>query len=101
MKSSLELDITATARRDIRAILRHSRRVWGEEQRREYAERLDSAMLQLTEFPLLGSVRNEILEGLRAFVVGQHLILHQVDDQTVRVIRVLHKRMDVAGKLGG
>jgi toxin ParE1/3/4 len=48
----------------------------------------------LTQFPDLGQRKDDISPGLRARPVGQHMISYRVTDEVIRVLRVLHVRMD-------
>jgi toxin ParE1/3/4 len=94
MTSSLRLYLTPTAKKDFRAILRYTRKTWGERQRAIYARRLTEAMDELTRYPDLGEAREDIPAGMRAKSVAQHVIFYRIDDQMLIVIRILHSRMD-------
>jgi toxin ParE1/3/4 len=50
---------------------------------------------QLREFPLIGPPRPRLAAGVRAAVVGTHLVLYKVDDEAVIVLRIIDGRMDV------
>jgi toxin ParE1/3/4 len=99
MTSSLRLDLTADARADFRSILRYTRKTWGADQRKKYADRLDAAMEQLTRFPHLGESRDDLPVGMHACPVEQHVIDYRADEHAVIVIRLLHIRMDTRGQL--
>ena len=45
--------------------------------------------------PFLGKSRGEIASGVRSFVVQQHVILYRVEKDSVRVLRLVHSRMDI------
>lgn len=97
--SSRRLDFTDDARSDLRSILRYGRRTWGERQGRSYTEQLNSAVQDLTRFPELGQIRDDLAPGLRSWVVQQHVVYYRADDQAVTVIRVLHGTMDAGAHL--
>lgn len=99
MTSSLDLIVTEPAQDDILATLRHSMMIWGESQAEVYAYRLNTALRELADFPLLGVARDDLSPGLRSLQVGQHVILYRADERNVVIIRVLHKRMDLATHL--
>lgn len=44
----------------------------------------------------------ELRKGYRRTKVGSHLIFHRLDDKAdaMEIIRVLHERMDIEGRLG-
>lgn len=58
------------------------------------AERLLDACDNLARFPELGSQRDELVRGLRAFVVGNHVIYYRRTSQAIRVERILHAARD-------
>lgn len=99
MTSNLKLDYTAEARKDLRAILRYTRKVWGDRQRDIYARRLTGAIEELTRYPYMGEERDDIPAEMRAKPVEQHVIFYRVDDQAVTIIRLLHTKMDAATRL--
>ena len=94
MKSNLSLDLTDEARRDFRAILRYTRKLWGDHQRNRYAAQLDDELNRLTLFPLLGEARDELALGMRSRVVAEHVIYYRIDAETITVRRILHQSME-------
>lgn len=55
-------------------------------------------MRRLTAYPNLGRARDDMASGLRAHPTGEHIIYYRVDEQTVTITRVLHRRIDAAGQ---
>src|SRR5262245_51750682 len=96
MLSNRSLRIAPAARRDIRLILRNTLQRWGADQRDAYRERLNDALLELTRFPEMGRARDEVSQGLRSQIVGEHVVYYRVSEQFVRILRIVHPRMDVA-----
>lgn len=47
----------------------------------------------------IGTSRDELLEGLRSFVVSPYVLFFRYTDSTVEIIRVLHERQDVGDAL--
>lgn len=92
--SSLELDFTADAQRDVRSILRYTRSTWGVRQRDIYARQIRTALDQLTQFPELGEQHDFLPADVRARRVGQHVISYQLQREVISVVRVLHSRMN-------
>jgi toxin ParE1/3/4 len=86
--------LTRPARRDFRDILSYGRQRHGPEQEVRYVEAIDRALLLLGENPLLGRARDDLRPGLRGLPVEQHLIVYEVRRGVVRVLRILHQRMD-------
>jgi len=68
------------AKADLIGIWRKTRETWGETQADCYLELIDETIARIAQFPEIGSPRDHIRQGYR-------------------IVRVLHERMDVDGKL--
>lgn len=90
-----QLVISPDADQDLSDALLYSQQRWGRSRRTAYEADLFSAMRTLTRFPHLGRSRADILPNLRSHPVGEHVILYEVDEQTVTILRILHARMDI------
>ncbi len=66
-----------------------------------YEAELAAAFTMLGEHPLIGRARDDLRPGCRSFPVGRHIIYYVARGQTVRIIRILHGRMDARRALGG
>jgi len=64
-------------------------------------ERIEAAEDRLGEFPQIGQARPEIRPDLRRWPVGAYLVFYRVDDEDVRIVRVVHGARDLAGLFGG
>jgi toxin ParE1/3/4 len=73
---------------------------WGNQQRRAYMAKLEKALQDLAELPHLGRSRDELGDGLRSYLVGEHVIYYRVDPGELTVLRVLHRKMDASATLG-
>src|SRR5262245_30503889 len=93
-RSSRKLEFTEDAELDLRSLLRYTNATWGPEQRDRYSDRLMGAVRDLLKHPHLGSARDDFAHGLRTLRVGQHVIFYRVFAQSIRVIRILHVKMD-------
>jgi toxin ParE1/3/4 len=98
---SYRLDFSRQARNDLRDILHHSLERWGQEQQERYSAELERGIAVLLDHPGIGRAREDIAPGYRSHPVGQHVILYVVHRRTVRIIRILHSRMDLRRALGG
>jgi len=79
---------------DLRAIARHTERQWGRDQRNRYLRELDRCFHQLADHPRLGPPREDIRSGYRQHRHASHVIFCQLSrDETVDIIRILHKHM--------
>ncbi|MCZ6673935.1 MAG: type II toxin-antitoxin system RelE/ParE family toxin [Verrucomicrobia bacterium] len=71
----------------------------GPEQEDIYLELLHTAFMALSKNPNLGRVYAEVYPGLRGYLAGRHIILYQVSDVAVEIVRVLHHSMDLDSQL--
>ncbi|WP_217266962.1 type II toxin-antitoxin system RelE/ParE family toxin, partial [Vibrio cholerae] len=84
------------AKADLRDIALFTQQRWGKEQRNVYLKQFDDSFWLLAENPDIGKSCDEIREGCRKFPQGSHVIFYQqIGSQQIRVIRILHKSMDV------
>jgi len=69
----------------------------GKAQRNAYLKQFDDSFWLLAENPDIGKTCDEIRAGYRKFPQGSHVIFYQqTGNQQIRVIRILHKSMDVS-----
>jgi toxin ParE1/3/4 len=97
----LPIELTAPARRDLRAILLYTLRQWGAAQQQRYATALDQALAAIGDNPEIGRARDDLRPGYRACLVDQHLIIYRITHNAVIVLRVLHARADARRALRG
>jgi len=112
----VKLRITGPARRDLVAIMRHSREQFGREAQLRYERLLNSAIRELAVDPRRPGAR--VFEGATRRVwlyharhagqrlpatdqVGRprHILVFEVADDVVRILRVLHDAMDLPQRL--
>lgn len=88
--------LTQKAKSDLKDIAIFTSRRWGREQRNVYLKQFDDSFWLLAENPDVGKACSEIREGYRKFPQGSHVIFYQqIGSQSIRIIRILHKSMDV------
>jgi len=91
--------LTNKAKDDLLSIGRFTLKHWGEIQRNFYLKQLDHCFSQITENSMLGMGCEFIAEGYRKLPQGSHVIFYKQNQAgTVKIIRVLHKSMDVESK---
>ena len=87
--------LSPEAELDILKIGRTSQQNWGILQRDRYLSALDEAFQRLADTPAIGRRRNEIIQGLRCWPCGAHVIFYQADNASLFIVRVIHQRRDV------
>ncbi|WP_086479040.1 type II toxin-antitoxin system RelE/ParE family toxin [Oceanospirillum sanctuarii] len=93
--------LTVAAKTDLREIALFTQRRWGKEQLNAYLKQFDDSFWLLAENPDIGKTCDEIRAGYRKFPQGSHVIFYQqTGNQQIRVIRILHKSMDVSSMVG-
>ena len=91
--------VSRKARDDLLEIGRFTQKEWGTIQRNRYLKQLDDCFKQISENPELGIAIDFITDGYRKFPQGSHLIFYKLSaENTVEIIRILHKSMDVESK---
>jgi toxin ParE1/3/4 len=82
------------ARQDLKQIWRYSFKEWGEAQADKYFAEIEAGILKLQAHPHLGKSREDLRAGYYALRVNQHVIYYMLTPSSIRIVRVLHARMD-------
>jgi len=94
--------LTKAAKLDLKKVARFTQDEWGKDQRNFYIKQFDDAFHMLAQTPLAGKSCDDIRSGYKKFPVGSHLIFYtEGKNSKLRIIRILHKRMDVELNLRG
>lgn len=59
-------------------------------------DRIDAALIMLSENPLAGRARPELGSGIRSFVVGQYVLIYAATGGGVELYRVRHGARDMS-----
>lgn len=95
-----DFELSKKAKADLRSIAAYTQRKWGANQRRIYLRQFDDTFHVLADSPDLGASCDHIKKGYRKFPLSSHLIFYRISSsKKIKVIRVLHKRMDVDSNL--
>jgi len=84
---------------DLRKIGRYTQGRWGRQQRNLYLKKLDESFNMIAREPEIGTPCDYLREGYRKYYVNRHLIYYALNRDRVKIIRVLHQRMDVDSHL--
>lgn len=89
--------LTQAALEDLKTIAAYTQQKWGKSQRRVYAQQFDNAFHLLADNQETGITCDYVRNGYRKFPNGSHVIFYRsVADDEIQIVRILHKRMDVA-----
>jgi toxin ParE1/3/4 len=89
-----QLVIASAAKTDLKDIYQYGLRQWGQIQSESYLENIKEQLWTLTEQPLIGIDRSELLSGARSLPIESHTLFYRVKPDTLEIIRVLHGRQD-------
>lgn len=92
--------ISRSAARDLFEIGRYTVREWGENQADIYLSALETRFQWLASNKPLWRKRPDIQENLSSYQHDRHIIICTERGECLRIVRVLHERMDVAGRIG-
>lgn len=94
-------ELTLAAKADLRDIAMFTQRRWGVKPRNIYLKQIDESFWLLAENPDIGSTCDEIRAGYRTFPQGCQVIFYQqIGSHHMKVIRILHKSIDVNPTFG-
>lgn len=86
--------IAPAAKADLKDIYQYGLRQWGQKQSDNYLEGIKEQFWVLTEQPLIGVERPDLLPNMRSLPIESHTLFYSVTSNTVEIIRVLHGRQD-------
>ena len=92
--TSHQLVIAPAAKNDLKEIYQYGLRQWGQSQSESYLSTIKKQFWLLTQQPLMGTERNELLPEARSLPIESHTLFYRVTANTVEIIRVLHGRQD-------
>lgn len=95
MPSDRNLRFSYDAEDDLIDILEYTIQTWNEDRAESYRTIIYRACRELAEFPSLGRRRDDLGEGVRTYVVGQHVIIYRVSETELIVSRIIHVRRDI------
>lgn len=81
---------------DLGQIWDYSARQWGVDQADRYVKLLARAFDDIATQRIVGRPTDDVRRGYRRWPVGSHVVYYRADGGIAVIIRILHKRMDVA-----
>lgn len=92
--ASHQLVIAPAAKNDLKDIYQYGLRQWGQAQSESYLSTIKNQFWLLTQQPLTGTERPELLPDTRSLPIESHTLFYRVTANRVEIIRVLHGRQD-------
>ena len=92
--ASHQLVIAPAAKNDLKDIYQYGLRQWGQAQSESYLSTIKNQFWLLTQQPLMGTERPELLPDTRSLPIESHTPFFRVTVNRVEIIRVLHGRQD-------
>jgi toxin ParE1/3/4 len=89
-----QLVIAPAAKTDLKDIYQYGLRQWGQAQSDRYLENIKAQFWSITEQPLMGAERSDLLLGARSMPIESRTLFYRFTTDTVEIIRVLHGRQD-------
>jgi toxin ParE1/3/4 len=89
-----QLVIAPAAKNDLKDIYQYGLRQWGQSQSESYLSTIKKQLWLLTQQPLMGTERPELLPNTRSLPIESHTLFYRVAVNRVEIIRVLHGRQD-------
>ena len=90
-----QLRLTPKARADLDAIWDYTVKHWGIERAEAYLLSLGETMKLLANQPGIGRNIDDIRKGYFSFPAASHVFVYRSQPDTVEIVRILHKSMDV------
>lgn len=87
-------ELSEAADRDLTDIYRYSYRQFGADQADAYLFGLEECFARLAQFPELGRSIAYLRRGYFRFEHASHTVFYVRSGEGIRVVRVLHERMD-------
>ncbi len=96
----MKLVLSVDAKADIVAIHSFGSQRWGRARSAIYIDALRDSIKALVRGDISGVAAGHVRPEIRQLAVGSHVIWYRIDGDKLRVLRVLHQRMDAAVWVG-
>ena len=99
MTAGAKLDLTGRALRDLVGILNYSAEQWGQKTADKYLRELEAGLERLKANPNLLQRHPDFGSGLTFYRVSKHLLVCDVQSNSIVVLTVIHASMDIPSRL--
>jgi toxin ParE1/3/4 len=91
----LPVKLSVLADFDLEEIVAYTVQQWGEITADQYLAELYDALDDIEHFQAIGTMRNDLMRGMRRYVVKDHSLLYRIEEDEIRVYRIVHVRIDM------
>ena len=88
------LILSPAAKADLKDIYQCGLRQWRQAQSERYLENLKGQLWLVSEQPLIGIERPDLMPTMRSLPIESHVLFYRVSARQVEILRVLHGRQD-------
>jgi toxin ParE1/3/4 len=93
-------ELTKKAVEDLSDIWNYTSENWSERQADTYYQLLIESFTEISEKPILGKNFDAIIESLRGFKVGRHIVFYrEIEGKNIEIVRILHDHMDLKNRI--
>lgn len=93
--------LTNRATSDLLNIWDYTVEIWSKKQAEKYYSQLIRTCKQIAENPQIGKDYFEVRTELLGLKTGKHIVFYEtIDKNEVKIIRILHERMDLENRIG-
>lgn len=89
------LDLTKSAKDDLREIREYSLKNFTEQQADKYMEKIHGALMTIQSSPESYRLREGLGRKYRSLSIGKHSIFYQIEGNRISVVGVIHGAMDL------
>jgi toxin ParE1/3/4 len=90
----VKLEYTTDALDDLVEIEVRGLSNYGDEQTKNYLEKIEHSIGLILDNPLLAQERQDTIRPVRIRTVGAHLIVYEVLDDCIRIVRIIYGRQN-------
>ena len=95
-----KFELTKKAVEDLGDIWNYIYENWSEHQADKYYQLLIESFKEIAGNPSIGKNYHMIVEGLRGFKVGRHIVFfREMEARKIEIIRILHEQMDLKNRI--
>jgi toxin ParE1/3/4 len=94
-----QIVLTPRARRDLTNLYDYLEERAGPRVAQSYIDRLDALFDLLGDFPGIGAPRPELGRMIRSTGLWPYVVLYQVSDTSVHILRIVHGRRNITAEM--